>query len=35
MEGIRKLMSARGLEEDDWSDRGQWKLGIGQRRRTF
>lgn len=34
-EGIRKAMSARNLEEGQWEDRKQWRLDIGQRRRTF
>lgn len=34
-EGIRKAMSVRNLNEEDCEDRRGWKLGIGQRRKTF
>lgn len=34
-EGISKAMSARELTEGQWNDRRTWKLGIGQRRKTF
>jgi hypothetical protein len=35
MEGIRKAMNERNLQEDQWEDRKQWILGVGQRGRTF
>jgi hypothetical protein len=35
MEGIRKAMYERNLNEGQWEDRKQWSLGIGQRRKTF
>ena len=35
MEGIRRSMSEKNLTEDQWENRTGWKLGIGQRRRTF
>ena len=35
MEGIRKAMNKRNLNEDQWEDRNQWSLGVGQRRKTF
>jgi hypothetical protein len=35
MEGIRKAMNERNLQEDQWKDRKQWILGVGQRGRTF
>ena len=35
MEGIRKTMSERNLKEGQWEDRKQWRLGVGQRRKTF
>jgi hypothetical protein len=35
MEGIRKAMNERNLQEGQWEDRKQWILGIGQRGRTF
>jgi len=35
MEGIRKAMSERNLNEGQWEDRKQWSLGVGQRRTTF
>ncbi|XP_045466631.1 uncharacterized protein LOC123675327 [Harmonia axyridis] len=34
-EGILRAMSERNLTEDQCSDRLTWKLGIGQRRKTF
>lgn len=34
-EGITKAMSSRDLRDDQWDNRAMWKLGIGQRRRTF
>ena len=35
MEGIRKAMNERNLNEGQWEDRKQWRLGVGQRRTTF
>jgi hypothetical protein len=34
-EGIRKAISERNLIEDQWEDRKQWSLGVGQRRKAF
>lgn len=34
-EGIRRAMSERNLEEEQWENRRKWRLDIGQRRRTF
>ena len=35
MEGIRKAMNERNLNEGQWEDRKQWSLGVEQRRKTF
>jgi len=35
MEGIRKAMNKRNLNEGQWEDRKHWSLGVGQRRKTF
>jgi hypothetical protein len=35
MEGIKKAMHERKLNEGQWEDRKQWSLGVGQRRKTF
>jgi hypothetical protein len=35
MEGIRKAMNERNLNEGQWKDRKQWSLGVGQRRKAF
>jgi hypothetical protein len=35
MEGIRKAMNERNLNEGQWEDRKQWSLGVGQSRKTF
>ena len=35
MEGIRKTMNERNLNEGQWKDRKQWSLGVGQPRTTF
>jgi hypothetical protein len=35
MEGIRKAMNERNLQEGQWGDRKQWNLGVEQRGRTF
>ena len=33
MEGIRKAINERNLNEGQWENRKQWSLGVGQRRR--
>ena len=35
VEGIRKAMNERNLNEGQWEDRKQWSLRVGQRRKTF
>jgi hypothetical protein len=35
MEGIKKTMYERNLNEGQWEDRKQWILGVGQRKKTF
>jgi len=35
MEGIKKAMKERTLNEGQCEDRKQWILGVGQRRKTF
>jgi hypothetical protein len=35
MEGIRKAMNERNLNEGQWGDKKQWSLGVGQCRKTF
>ena len=35
MEGIRKAMNERNLNEGQWEDRKQWSLSVGQRRKRF
>jgi hypothetical protein len=35
MEGIRKAMNERNLNEGQWDDRKQWSLGVGQSRKKF
>jgi hypothetical protein len=35
MEGIRKAMNERNLNEGQWEDMKQWSLGVGKRRKTF
>jgi hypothetical protein len=30
MEGIKKGMNERNLNEGQWEDRKQWSLGVGQ-----
>jgi len=35
MEGIRKAMNERNLNEGQWEGRKQWSLGVGQRRTMF
>jgi len=34
MEGIRKTMNERNLNEGQWEDRKQWSLGVGQRKKN-
>jgi hypothetical protein len=35
MEGIKKDINERNLNEGQWVDRKRWSLGVGQRRKTF
>jgi len=35
MEGIRKAMNERNLNEGQWEHRKQWSLGVGQHRKAF
>jgi len=35
MEGIRKAMNERNLNEGQWEDGKQWSLGVGQHRTKF
>jgi hypothetical protein len=35
MEGIKKVMHERNLNEGQWEDRKKWSLGVGQRTKTF
>jgi hypothetical protein len=35
MEGMKKAMHERKLNEGQWEDSKQWSLGVGQRRKTF
>jgi hypothetical protein len=35
MEGIRKAMNERNLNECQWEDNKQWSPGVGQRRKMF
>jgi hypothetical protein len=35
MEGIKKAMHERNLNEGQWEKRKQWSLGVGERRKTF
>jgi hypothetical protein len=35
IEGIKKAMNERNLNEGQWEDRKQLSLGVGQRRKTF
>jgi len=35
MEGIKKAMNERNLNEGQGEDRKEWILGVGQRRKTF
>ena len=35
MEGIKKAINERNLNEDQWEDRKQWSLCVGQCRKTF
>jgi hypothetical protein len=31
MEGVRKAMNERNLQEGQWEDKRQWSLGVWQR----
>jgi hypothetical protein len=35
MEGIKKTMNERILNEDQWEDEKQWRLGVGQGKKAF
>ena len=35
MEGKKRAMNERNLNEGQWEDRKQWSLGVGQRTKTF
>jgi len=35
MEGIRKAVNERNLNDGQWEDRKRWSLGVGQRRTMF
>jgi hypothetical protein len=35
MDGIKQVMDERNLSEGQWEDRKKWRLGVGQRRKTF
>ena len=35
MEGIKKAMNERNLNEGQWEERKQRSLGVGQRRKSF
>ena len=35
MEGIRKAMNERNLNEGQWEDRKQWSVGVGQQRKKL
>jgi hypothetical protein len=35
MEGITNAKNERNLNEDQWDDRKQWNLGVGQCRKAF
>ena len=35
MEGIRKAMNERNLNDGQWEDSKQWSTGVRQRRKTF
>jgi hypothetical protein len=35
MEGIKKVMNERNLNEGQWEDRKRWSLGVGERRKSF
>jgi hypothetical protein len=35
MKSIRKAMHERNLNKNQWEDRKQWSLGVGQRRKSF
>jgi hypothetical protein len=35
MEGIKKGMNERNLNESQWEDKKQWSLGVGQRKKVL
>jgi hypothetical protein len=35
VEGIKKAVDERNLNEGQWEDRKQWSLSVGQRKKTF
>jgi hypothetical protein len=35
MEGIKKAVNDRNLNEGQWEFGSQWSLGVGQRRKTL
>jgi hypothetical protein len=35
IEGIKKAMNGTDLKESQWEVRKQWRLGVGQRRKSF
>jgi hypothetical protein len=35
MEGIKKSLNERNLNEGQWVDRKKWSLGVGQRGKTL
>jgi hypothetical protein len=35
IEGIRKAINKRNLNEGQWKDRKQWSLGVGQLSKRF
>jgi len=35
IQGIRKAINERNLNEGQWEDTKQWSLGVGQRRKMF
>jgi hypothetical protein len=35
MEGIRKAVNERNLNESQWEDKKQWSLVVGQHKKSF
>ena len=35
MEGVQTAVTARGLEPDQWKNRGEWRLVSGRRRQLL